>query len=127
MGGRVNQPGRVKRQGSPHENGPQYKFPSAKGEQCRSNKDERNEKETVEPDIEPVLHQVRGVMPEYAFLVALSAASQDPTDVRPQAAVTRRMRITFTVGVGVVDSMGNDPLYWTALQRESAAYSKEVF
>ena len=66
-------------------------------------------------------------MLKHGLIVTLRAAPQNPTDMRPPAAIARRMRVAIAIRVRMMDSMRCDPLYRTTLYCQRAADYQEVF
>src|SRR6266576_1742245 len=54
-------------------------------------------------------------------------ARQNPTHVRPQPPFARRVRITFPVGILVMDTMRRHPGDRPSLEGQGSAHSQEVF
>jgi hypothetical protein len=57
----------------------------------------------------------------------LSIAEYNPTHVRPEAAIVRRMGIAGLVGILVVHAVGGNPKNRSAFERQRSANRKEVF
>ena len=57
----------------------------------------------------------------------LCRAAQDPTDVRPPAAIARRMGVAVSIRVRMMNAMCGDPLNRAAFERQRAADNQKIF
>ena len=78
----------------------------------------------VQPDIEIVLRQIGRVLAHQPRVVVLGFAEQNPADVRPARAVTRRVRIARLVGFLMVNPVRRHPENRAALERQGAQTAK---
>ena len=125
--GGIYQPGRVQADNQAQENTPQHDAKPAKYPQADTHHDQRHPVKAVEQDIEGLAQQVGSVMLERGFIVVLRLSENDPANVRPPTAVTRRMRIALLIGMSMMNPMGGGPLNRPALQGECAAEHEKVF
>ena len=79
-----------------------------------------------EPDVELVLAEVGCVLREDRGVVMETLAHEDPAHVRPERALTRRVRIAFLIRLLMMDAMRRDPEDRSAFERERAADREEV-
>ncbi len=77
-------------------------------------------------DVELVLAEIGRVAREHVGVVVHRLAGQDPADVRPVGAFSRRVRIAFVIRMLVMNAMRGDPENRSALERERAAHGEEV-
>ena len=56
----------------------------------------------------------------------LRSTAQDPTDVRPPAAVARRVWVAVSIRVRMMNPMRGDPLNGSAFERQRSADDQEV-
>ena len=68
-----------------------------------------------------VLHHVWSVTPQDSFIVYLRRACENPSHVRPPAAVARRVRVSFAVSVRVVYAVCDDPIDGAAFKGQRPA------
>src|SRR6185437_4270366 len=53
-------------------------------------------------------------------------ARENPSHMRPETAIPRRMRVTFPIGVLMVEPVDGNPEYRTALERQSTAHRQKI-
>src|SRR5689334_2394898 len=74
-----------------------------------------------ERDVNRVTREIGCVAREDVRRMMQPFAAQNPSGVRPPGALSWRVRITFTVGMLVVDTVGGDPEDRSALEGQGAA------
>jgi hypothetical protein len=80
----------------------------------------------VQPAIEGIRREIGRVLRHHGGVAVMRVAKHDPSHVRPEAAVTRRMRVAVLVGVLVVHAVRRHPEDGAPLERERAAHREEV-
>ena len=79
-----------------------------------------------EPDVELVFAEVGCVLREDRGVVMKTLAHEDPAHMRPERALTRRVRIAVLIRLLVMDAMRRDPEDRSPLERERAADREKV-
>src|SRR5256884_9382620 len=74
-----------------------------------------------------VFSEVRYERKEFFGIVMHCLARQNPTHVRPEPPIVGRVRITFPVGILVMDTMRRHPSDRPALKGQRSAHGQEVF
>ena len=123
----VYQPSGVQADHDSHKHSPQEKWQSADGEECYATHRERYPVPFADPELKFVLPQVGNIGQEFLGAVVHRFARHNPTHVRPQAAIARRMRIAFFVGVLVMHPMRAHPGERSAFESRGAADGQEIF
>src|SRR5258706_9440535 len=116
----------MKVKGDPEKHGPQHKRPTADCQQPDAEKDDRHPIIVISQHVKSVFHHVRRITLHSFPAVRFRGAYYHPSDVRPPAAVTRRMRIARPIRVRVMYAMRHHPVNGAALQREQATDSDEI-
>ena len=127
MRGGIDQPGSVEGQGQTEEYSPQHYAPTSEHKEHQPQHDQRDVIEAVKPDVVAILDQIRSVALDRGVIVIMRGAAQNPTDVRPPAAIARRMRVAGLVSVRMMDAMRRNPLNRATLDRQHAAGYEEIF
>jgi hypothetical protein len=126
MRGGVHQPGGMKSNHSAEEDAPQNVLPSAGDQEADPEHGDRHPVPAADPYVELIFAKFRNIRQKIRRIVVHRLTRQDPSHVRPETAVARRVRVSLFVRVLVMHSMGCNPEYRTALQGQSAAYGEEV-
>ena len=108
MCGGVDEPGRVEADDDAKEDAPEHERPAAEREQEDAERDERDVVIRVQPAVEGIGCQIGRVLRHDLGVVVVHLAEENPTHVRPEAAVARRVRVEVGVGVLVVDAVNFD-------------------
>ena len=127
MRGRVHQPGRVQPDRYPHKDSPQQDTPTAEGEHQDGEHDQWHVIETVEQNVESIFDQVGRVSLEGRLIMILGSATQDPTHVRPPAAIARRVWIAVSIRMRMMNAMCSDPLNGSAFEGQRSADNQKIF
>lgn len=127
MRGRVHQPGRVQPDRYSHKDSPQQDTPTAEREHQDSENNQRHVIETVEQNVESIFDQVGRISLEGRLIMILCGATQDPTHVRPPAAIARRVRIAVSIRMRMMNAMCGDPLNGSAFERQRSTDNQKIF
>src|SRR5258705_10529377 len=63
----------------------------------------------ADPEMKLVLAQIGNIREEFSAILMHGPAGEDPSNVRPDAAVARRMGIALFVRILVMHAVGGDP------------------
>src|SRR6266853_4236610 len=110
----------MKVKGDPEKHGPQHERPTTECQQPDAEEDDRYPIIVISQHVKSVFHHVRRIALHSFPAVRLRGAYYHPSDVRPPAAVTRRMRIAWPIRVGMMHAMCHHPVNGAALQGEQA-------
>ena len=124
---RVYQPGGVQADYSSQEHSPQEKGPATDRKECYAKHSKRNPMPLGDPKMKLVLPQIGNKGQELLGIAVHGLPRQNPTHVRPQAAILRRVRVTFFVGVLVVDPVRGYPSDWSAFKGKRPADRQKMF
>src|SRR5580704_4919855 len=91
---RVYEPGGMQPEHGSHEYPPQEKRPATDRKQCNSKYSERHPVPLGDPNMKLVFSQVGDIGQQLGNAVVHGLPRHDPTHMRPQAAILRRVRIT---------------------------------
>jgi hypothetical protein len=81
----------------------------------------------ADESVELVFAKIGNVGKKRGGMIVQSAPSHDPTHVRPESTITRRVRIAFHVSILVMDPVRRDPEKRAAFQRQRGAEGDEIF
>mmetsp|Transcript_6236 Transcript_6236/g.10596 ORF Transcript_6236/g.10596 Transcript_6236/m.10596 type:complete len:275 (-) Transcript_6236:1462-2286(-) len=121
---RVHRPRHVPHQHRPHAEAPQQPRHPTQQEQHRRLRHDLPRVRLLQPHVEGLLPQVRGVGVALEHLQL--ARVPDPAHVRPEGAVPRTVGVHLGVAVGVVVPVGAHPLDGVALRGERAEVGEGV-
>src|ERR1700721_4161184 len=76
--------------------------------------------------MDAVFGEIGGIAAEQSSLGVEGAAGENPARVGPPGTVARSMRVTFVIGVLMMNAVRGDPEDWSALQGEATAHGDEV-
>src|SRR5207237_6225489 len=107
---RINQPGCMKGNGHAEKHAPKHYAPASENKKQQPQHDQRDEKKAVKPDVITILYEVGSVTLDCSLVMILGCAAQDPTNVRPPAAIARRVWITAAVSMCMMYAVSEDPL-----------------
>src|SRR5271167_783359 len=79
----------------------------------------------ADPEHKPVFAEFRNIGQKQSWVVVQGLARNDPANVRPESAVTRRMRVAGLVRVLMMDAVGRDPTDGSTLQSKGAQIVSE--
>ena len=127
MSGRVHQPRRVEPERHPHKDSPEQDTPTAEGEHQDGKNDQWHVIETVEQNIESIFDQVGRISLEGRLIMILCSAAQDPTHVRPPAAIARCMWIAVSIRMRMMNAMCSDPLNRSAFEGQRSTDNQKIF
>jgi hypothetical protein len=74
-----------------------------------------------------ILEQVGSVALHYTIVVLLRSAAQNPSHVRPPAAVTRRVWVARFLGMRMMDAVSYDPVDGAAFQSQQSTGGQKIF
>src|SRR5271169_5007159 len=123
---RIYKPSRMQEKHGAQENSPEHDRPAANGQQNYAQHCYRYPVILANPEVKLVLAQVGNVRQQFGVVVVEGLPHEDPTHVRPEAPVTRRVWIPRLVGELMMNAVGGHPEDWTAFQRKRCAYGEEV-
>src|SRR5262245_11281868 len=108
------------------ENAPHHHGPAADDQQYEAEHSYRHPVPLADECMELVFAKIGHIWQQHSRVIVQNAAGNDPTHVRPEAAVAWRMRVAVNVCVLVVDAMRRYPEKWPAFQRQGCAQREEV-
>src|ERR1700722_14819676 len=101
---------------SSEEDAPQQERPPADGKENSTKNRHRHPVPAADPHMEFVFAKVRNKGQKLCRVVMHGLPRQEPANVSPEAAIMRRVRIAFFVGVLVMHAMDGHPEDWAAFQ-----------
>src|SRR5262245_58324934 len=126
MRGGIHEPRGMEADHGTQKNTPQETRPSADGQCEHSQSHNRHPMVIGDPHMKFMFAKVGNVGQEVGSIAMHSLAGNDPTDMRPDASLSRRVRITFLVCVLVANAVSGYPGDGAALHGERAANGQEI-
>ena len=127
VGGGVDQPNGVQAEGDAEEDSPEKPGQAANGKEYDGEQGEREPVVAVDPEHDGVVEDLGGVLADELGLAGEAGSLQDPSDVGPPCAFLRRVRVSVSVGVLVMDAVVDDPVERSAFEGQGSADGEEVF
>src|SRR5437660_306220 len=108
------------------EDTPEKIGPSTDGQQNKTERGDRHPVPLADPGMKLVFAQFGNIRKKLRRMVLHGAPGDDPSHVRPEAAMERGMRVAFFVSILMMDAMHCHPEKRSALQGQGAAQGEEI-
>src|ERR1017187_2687898 len=114
---RVYKPGGVQQHHGTQEDRPEHHSPTADDQQKYAQGGQREPVVLADPEMKLIFAKVGNISQKIAVVVMKGLPGENPTHVRPKAAIARGMRIARLVGELMMDAMRGHPEDRAAFQR----------
>ncbi len=122
----IYEPRAVQAVDRPEEHAPQQVGHSAEGEQENAEHHLWNPVPLADPNVEFVFSKVGNVREQGIEFVVHGLSREDPTDVGPESAVIRRVRVALLVRILVMNAVRGHPENGSAFERERPANGQKI-